>query len=170
MPKFPPPPRSPQNSSGCSVALAVMISPLAVTTSTESRLSQAVPCLRASQPMPPPSVSPAMPVVATNPPVVASPNSCVSRSNSPQVTPGRARAVPASGSTRTPFIPDRSMTMPSSQTAFPATLWPPPRTATRRPCSLAKVTAATTSATPAQLAMITGRLSTIPFQTRRAPS
>ena len=55
-----------------------------------------------------------MPVVVMRPPVVASPNACVSRSNSPHVTPPAARAVRASGSTQTPFIGDRSITIPSS--------------------------------------------------------
>ena len=40
-PKFPPPPRKAQKRSGCSVALAVMTSPSAVTTSADTRLSQA---------------------------------------------------------------------------------------------------------------------------------
>src|SRR6185436_10275206 len=62
-PKLPPPPRIAQNSSGCSVALARTISPAAVTTSAEIRLSTVSPCLRLSQPNPPPSVSPPMPVV-----------------------------------------------------------------------------------------------------------
>ena len=47
--------------------------PSAVTTSAATRLSQASPNLRIVQPMPPPSVNPATPVVETSPPVVASP-------------------------------------------------------------------------------------------------
>src|SRR5262249_47448707 len=43
-----------------------------------------------SQPRPPPNVRPAIPIVETRPPVVASPKACVSRSNSPQVTPASA--------------------------------------------------------------------------------
>jgi len=37
---------------------------------------------------------------------------------------------------------------PPSHTAWPATLWPPPRTAISSPCSRAKRTAACTSAVP----------------------
>ena len=54
-------------------SLAVTSSPSAVTRSTESRLSTVAPCLRMSQPMPPPSVRPAIPVWVTIPPTVASP-------------------------------------------------------------------------------------------------
>src|SRR5687768_9442284 len=54
MPKLPPPPRSPQNRSALSVALAVRRRPSAVTTSAESRLSQVKPYMRCNQPMPPP--------------------------------------------------------------------------------------------------------------------
>ena len=63
------------------------------------RLSQARPHERSSQPEPPPSVSPATPVVETRPPVVASPCSWVAASNAAQVSPAPARAVRASGST-----------------------------------------------------------------------
>ena len=41
---------------------------------------------------------------------------------------------------------DRSMTRPSSQLPSPGPLWPPPRMASSRPCSRAKFTAAMTSA------------------------
>ena len=73
IPKLPPPPRSAHSSSGFSSAAARTRSPSAVTSSAAIRLSQASPCLRSSQPEPPPSVSPATPVVETRPPVVASP-------------------------------------------------------------------------------------------------
>src|SRR5215203_5656064 len=49
--------------------------------------------------------------------------------------------VRRTGSTRIPFIGVRSMTMPPSTSALPATLWPPPRTATRMRCVRAKSTA-----------------------------
>ena len=65
------------------------LAPSAVTSSAASRLSQARPCLRSSQPEPPPSVRPATPVVETRPPVVARPCSCVARST---LRPGRAAA------------------------------------------------------------------------------
>jgi hypothetical protein len=47
----------------------------------------AIPCLAISQPIPPPSVSPAIPVVEITPPVVASPKACVARLYSRHVTP-----------------------------------------------------------------------------------
>src|SRR5262249_22818598 len=68
-----------------------------------------------------------------SPPVVARPKACVSRSNSPQVTPASAWTALPCGSTRTLFIGDRSIISPPSQTALPETLWPPPRTDTNRP-------------------------------------
>ena len=52
----------------------------------------------------------------------------------------RAR-VCAAASTRTDFISDRSISRPPSQTALPAMLWPPPRTASSRSCSRANLTA-----------------------------
>src|SRR5215204_6363950 len=90
-PKVPLPPRIPQKRSSFSSALAVSNRPSAVTTSDEIRLSQARPYLPLSQPRPPPRVSPAIPVIETTPRVVASPNPCVSRSNSPSV---RLRGLP----------------------------------------------------------------------------
>jgi pectate lyase len=72
-PKLPPPPCSAQKSPGFSSSLAWTTTPSAVTSSAASRLSQARPILRASQPSPPPSVNPPTPVVETRPPVVASP-------------------------------------------------------------------------------------------------
>ena len=90
-PKFPPPPRRAQKRSACSVAVTVWILPLAVTRSAEIRLSHASPYRCARWPQPPPSVTPAIPVVEIWPPVVARPKAWVSRSNSPHVTPGSAR-------------------------------------------------------------------------------
>ena len=72
-------------------------SPSAVTTSAEIRLSMVRPNLRLSQPKPPPSVSPATPVVELMPSGVASPNACVSRSKSASSAPGSTRAVRAAG-------------------------------------------------------------------------
>ena len=72
-PKLPPPPRIAQSSSGCSSSDARTTRPSQVTSSAATRLSHARPCLRSSQPEPPPSVSPATPVVDTRPPVVARP-------------------------------------------------------------------------------------------------
>jgi hypothetical protein len=67
MPKFPPPPRIPQNKSVFSVALAVSSLPSAVTMSADSRLSQENPYLRVNQPKPPPNVRPEIPVSETIP-------------------------------------------------------------------------------------------------------
>jgi hypothetical protein len=90
------------------------------------------PCLRISQPTPPPRVSPATPVWLTMPPVVARPCACVSWSTSPHSAPACTHALRPAGSTRTARIEERSMTIPSSHTAVPATLWPPPRMAISR--------------------------------------
>src|SRR6516162_9445277 len=46
-----------------------------------------------SQPLPPPSVSPAMPTSESVPPGTARPKACVARSSSPHNTPPRARAT-----------------------------------------------------------------------------
>jgi len=111
-----------------------------------------------------------MPVLETTPNVVARPNACVSRSNSPNVRPVSARTVRRAGSTRMPFIVERSIMRPPSQTDLPATLWPPPRTETRRSCSLAKRTQAMASATPVHRATIAGRRSIMALGMVRAAS
>src|SRR5204863_522167 len=129
MPKLPPPPLRPQKRSAFSLAFAVKRRPSAVTTSAETRLSTVRPCLLESQPRPPPKVRPAMPVSDTVPPLVARPKACVSWSKSIHLTPGSARARRAAGSTRMPFIVERSMSSPPSQTLWPGMLWPPPQTA-----------------------------------------
>jgi hypothetical protein len=49
------------------------------------------------------------------------------------------------GSTRAPFIRDRSITIPSSQVERPGMLWPPLRTAIGSSSSRAKRIAAATS-------------------------
>ena len=144
-PKFPPPPRSPQNSSGFSSAEARTTSPPAVTTSQETRLSQDRPCSRASQPMPPPSVSPPTPVCETLPAVVASPCGWVAASSAPSKAPPWTHARRRSASTRTAPIGVRSIISPPSGTASPTTLWPPQRTPISRPSSPGRAIAATTS-------------------------
>ena len=73
IPKLPPPPRIAQKRSAFSSALARTTRPSAMTISAERRLSSASPYFGISQPRPPPSVSPAMPVDPTTPPVVAEP-------------------------------------------------------------------------------------------------
>ena len=94
-PKLPPPPRTAQKRSGLFAAWQVTNFPSAVTRSTLTSWSQARPWARINQPRPPPSVSPAMPVVETIPPVVAMPIACVARSKSSHVAPPCARAVRA---------------------------------------------------------------------------
>ena len=86
-PKFPPPPRSAQNRSSFSEALAVNTFPSAVTICEDNKLSMDIPYFRMSQPTPPPSVRPPIPVLGTMPHGTASPNTCVSLSMSPRVAP-----------------------------------------------------------------------------------
>ena len=167
-PKLPPPPRSAQKRSGCSVALARTTSPAAVTTSADSRLSIVMPYLRLSQPKPPPSVSPPMPVVELMPTGVARPWAWVAASRSASVAPPSMETRRRAGSTRAAFIFDRSITSPSSHKALPAMWCPPPRTASTTPWSLAKFTAWTTSDVVTQRTMTAGRLSIIAFQIFRA--
>src|SRR5215203_5803471 len=83
--------------------------------------------------------------IATVPPVVASPCAWVAASNSVHFTPGSARAVRVAASTVMAFIEEKSMTRPSSQVPVPATPWAPPRMASGKRCSRAKLTAACTS-------------------------
>ncbi len=169
-PKFPPPPRSPHRSSWFSSSLARTTRPSAVTISAASRLCDVKPYIRSSQPLPAPSVRPAMPVVVMRPPVVASPCACVAASNSPQVTPAWARTTRASGSTSIRFSGERSSMIPSSQTACPLTPWPPPLTESGRPVSRASRMPATTSAAPEQRTISRGRRSIIALKTVRASS
>ncbi len=122
------------------------------------------------QPIPPPSVSPATPVWVTMPDGTASPNACVSLSSSPSSTPAWTRAVRFSGSTRTPFIGERSIINASSATDRPGNEWPPLRTATGSPLARPSFTAAITSATPAQRTITAGCLSIEPFQILRCRS
>ena len=105
-----------------SASLTSMTSPSAVTISAAIRLSQDSPYLRWSQPMPPPRVNPATPVVEIRPPVVASPCSAVAASRSAQVAPGCADAIRRPTSTPIFRIGERSITTPPSQVLSPATL------------------------------------------------
>ena len=97
MPKFPPPPRNAQKRSLFSSALARNVRPSAVTTRAETRLSTVMPYCVVSQPKPPPSVSPEMPVVELMPSGVARPKAWVSRSTSASVAPGPTKARRANG-------------------------------------------------------------------------
>ena len=128
------------------------------------------PCLRRSHPIPPDSVSPAIPVLVTTPSGAARPCSCVAPSRSAKVAPPCARTVRALASTWTSRIADRSTTSPSSASASPATPCPPPRTPSGSSCATAKRTAAATSSGPAQRAIRAGRRSIMPFQIERASS
>ena len=139
-------------------------------TRAETRLSIASPYFRLSHPMPPPRVSPPMPVWLTRPTGTASPCSCVAASRSPSSAPPPTFARRAAGSTVTWFIRLRSMTRPSSTTHEPDMLWAPQRTATSRPFSAANRTAACTSDSSAHMATASGRRSMAAFQTRRASS
>src|SRR5690606_34655090 len=169
-PKLPPPPRIAQKRSGFSVALARSRLPSAVTTSADRRLSSVMPYFRVSQPNPPPSVSPAIPVVELMPVGRTRPLAAVSLSTSPSVAPGSTQAVLAAASTRTDFISDRSSRTAPSATEWPAIWCPPLRIEIRSPFSRAKLTAAQTSAAPRARTTSPGLRSTIAFQTVRASS
>ncbi|MNC57948.1 hypothetical protein D3C75_1076460 [compost metagenome] len=65
---------------------------------------------------------------------------------------------------------ERSIISPSSQTALPAMLCPPPRTDTSRLFCRAKLTACTTDSGELQRAMMAGRRSIMAFQICRASS
>ena len=128
-PKLPPPPRSAQSSSVFSRSETRMIRPSQVTSSAPTRLSHARPSLRSSHPEPPPSVSPATPVVETRPPVVARPWAWVTRSTSAQMAPPPTLTMRRSTSTSMSAMPRMSSTTPSSHSDRPATECPPARTA-----------------------------------------
>src|SRR5262249_35663805 len=156
-----------QKRSWFSVALAFRRRPSAVTTSADRGLSHANPYLPDSQPIPPPRVRPAIPVSELVPPAVAEPKAWVSWPTSPHRAPPPAGAAFLTGSTWTLFMGDRSIRRPPLHDAFPATLWSPPRTAPSTLCARAKLTQASTSATPVQRAINAGRLSIMPFHSCR---
>ena len=126
--------------------------------------------MRSSHPDPPPSVSPATPVVDTRPPVVASPWACVARSSSAQVQPAPTRAVRAAGSTSMAFIGRTSITSPSSFSDMPATEWPPERTAMSSSWYRPKRSAVVTSSGVRHWAISAGRRSIIELNRVRASS
>ena len=132
MPKLPPPPRSAQNRSGCESALTSITSPLASTSSRDTKLSQVNPCLRENQPMPPPRARPLTPVSDMMPAGTISRCGAVAASTSPSRQPPPAWTSLRSGSTVTSRSPLRSMVRPPSDMALPATLWPPQRTRGRQ--------------------------------------
>src|SRR5205807_1788952 len=157
----------PQNRCGFSDSEARTTRPSAVTTVYASTLSQLSPNCRASQPIPPPSVSPPTPVCETLPAVVARPCSPAATSRFLSSEPPPTHALRCAGSARTADMGERSIMTPPSGTDSPSTLWPPHFTAISRPASRAKRTAATTSREEAQRRMAAGRRSTMPFHTAR---
>ena len=91
-PKLPPPPRSAQNSSEFSVALARTREPSAVTSVKPATLSQESPNNLVSQPVPPPKISPEAPVCDTTPAGNTRPAAWVAVSIEPsRQPPGGAR-------------------------------------------------------------------------------
>ena len=120
--------------------------------------------------MPPPSVRPARPVVVLMPIGTATPCGTVAASRSPSSAPGstltRARSALSSTPRRSPW----SITTPSSTSALPETLWPPPMIETGRSCSRAKARARRASSVLAQRANSAGRRSIIRFQMLRRSS
>ena len=102
--------------------------PSAVTTCAEIRLSHARPYLVESQAYPPPSVNRRHPWWSSGRRAWRARRAgSRGRARPAGRRRSRARRVPT-GSTCTPFIPERSIRTPSSQTPVPATLWPPQRT------------------------------------------
>jgi hypothetical protein len=130
-PKLPPPPRSAQNRSGCSSADARTMLALGGDHLGGEQVVDGEPVLAHEPADAAAEGEPADAGVAHD---AAGGGQTVGLrlvvDVAPQGTalhPGRAPA----GSTRTARIAERSMTMPSSHTAVPATLWPPPRTRSR---------------------------------------
>src|SRR4029077_17779567 len=118
-PKLPPPPRSAQNKSGFSLALARTIEPSAVTRVNPSTLSQDNPKRRANHPVPPPRINPPAPVCETTPEGNTSPAFCVAVSTDPNRQPPAIRARRASASTVTWRSFDKSITRPPSHELKP---------------------------------------------------
>ena len=125
-PKLPPPPRSPQNSSGLVVSEATTWRPSAVTTSASMRLSQVKPSLRSSQPLPLPRARPPTPVSDTLP---SGDRQAVLLGGGVDLPPGSAALDPRRSSLGVDlmaFMSRRSRQIPASHTAEPVTPWPPP--------------------------------------------
>ena len=101
--------------------------------------------------MPPPSVSPAMPVVETAPPVTARPCSCVSRSRSPQVAPPCARTVRPTRVDVNTLHPRQVDHQAAFDHGAPRDIVPAAANRDFQPRPRASLTASTTSATPAAL-------------------
>ena len=87
--------------------------------------------------MPPASVMPPIPTEPVSPKPVASPCSPAATVYAPAVRPAPAQAVRPAASSSNERSAERSITMPPSQTPWPAGLWPPLRTASSAPVSRA---------------------------------
>jgi hypothetical protein len=159
-PKLPPPPRSAQKSSGSLSALAVTSVPSASTTSADTRLSMASPTRGVSQPMPPPRVSPPIPVSGCVPSGAAKLWGLSALSTSAIFAPPSAVTTMRSGSTMTPFILRRLMR--KAPFGMHIGEWPPESTATFFPA--ASLTTATTSCAVVGIAITAGQSLTLLFQ------
>src|SRR5487761_50227 len=103
----PPPPRHAQNRSLSRPASQSRVAPSAVTTWTDSRLSQVRPYARETTPIPPPSARPAIPTVEHEPPGTVTPwaASVAYRSMSRVTDPTVATPEPLSSRTEASSVP-----------------------------------------------------------------
>ena len=120
--------------------------------------------------MPPASVMPPIPTERVSPKPVASPCSPAATVNAPAVRPAPAQAVRPAASSSNERSAERSITMPPSETPWPAGLWPPLRTASSDPVSRAWAMTRAMSSGPATRAMRAGRRSMCAAKTVRASS
>ena len=118
MPKLPPPPRIAQKRSGFSSSLAVTNLAVGGHHVDGDEVVDRGPVL-SRQPADTAAQGEARDPGVRDDPAYRrqSAKSCVSRSSSPQSTPASALAVRATGSTLIPFIGERSITRPPSQSA-----------------------------------------------------
>ena len=159
----------PRSSSGFSVSLAVHDLAVGGDDLGGEQVVAGEAVGRISQPSPPPSVRPAMPVVEIAPPVVARPCAC---GRGVEVAPGRAalaRARPRSGSTLTARMRGEVDHQAVVADRVPAALWPPPRTAIGSPARREADRGDDIGGAGAA-AMRAGERSIIPFQSVRAAS
>ena len=171
MPKLPPPPRRPQNSSGSLSASTRSRSTVGGDEVDGAQVVDGEPVLAHEVPEPAAERQPADPDVTDRP---AGGGQAVALGGEVELRPHQAAGGPrdarAPGSTETAFICERSIITPSSQTEWPTTEWPPPRTESGSSRSRANRSACWTSSAPAQRAIRAGRRSMAPFQIRRASS
>lgn len=149
------PPRTAQNSSGSLAAVICLISPSAVTISTERTWSAANPCRRARCPIPPPRVYPTTPTPDDDPDSGARPWGTAASITLRHRAPAATRATRATGSTSTPcMLLVVTNTVPSDDAAAPC---PVAWTATWSPSSWANRTAAEMSAASSAASTTAGR-------------